>query len=381
MTFHVVSLPHTQTTMEYEACAYTSKTRKFCNMMKSLGHKVYLYASEENEANVDELITIAPKDDQQKWFGNNDFKQKFFNITWNIEDEHWQNTNRRAISQIKKRINKKDFICIIGGVCQKQIADAFPAHMSVEYGIGYEGVFAPFRVYESYSHMHYVQGKLNDDNGRFYDAVIPNYFEPENFQFKNKKEDYFLFLGRFIPRKGVEIAVEVTRRLGKRLVLAGQGVSKVEGNTIYGDDFSVSGDHILHVGHANVAQRSALLRNATATFMATTYIEPFGGVAIESLLCGTPVIATDFGAFAENIQHGVHGYRFRTIGEAVWGAKNVHKLNNKKIHQYAVENFSVERVKYLYQAYFEQLQTLWEEGFYSNWDKGVAKYQRYNKFS
>lgn len=381
MTFHVVSLPHTQTTMEYEACAYTSKTRKFCNMMKSLGHKVYLYASEENEANVDELITIAPKDDQQKWFGNNDFKQKFFNITWNIEDEHWQNTNRRAISQIKKRINKKDFICIIGGVCQKQIADAFPAHMSVEYGIGYEGVFAPFRVYESYSHMHYVQGKLNDDNGRFYDAVIPNYFEPENFQFKNKKEDYFLFLGRFIPRNGVEIAVEVTRRLGKRLVLAGQGVSKVEGNTIYGDDFSVSGDHILHVGHANVAQRSALLRNATATFMATTYIEPFGGVAIESLLCGTPVIATDFGAFAENIQHGVHGYRFRTIGEAVWGAKNVHKLNNKKIHQYAVENFSVERVKYLYQAYFEQLQTLWEEGFYSNWDKGVAKYQRYNKFS
>lgn len=381
MTFHVVSLPHTQTTMEYEACAYTSKTRKFCNMMKSLGHKVYLYASEENEANVDELITIAPKDDQQKWFGNNDFKQKFFNITWNIEDEHWQNTNRRAISQIKKRINKKDFICIIGGVCQKQIADAFPAHMSVEYGIGYEGVFAPFRVYESYSHMHYVQGKLNDDNGRFYDAVIPNYFEPENFQFKNKKEDYFLFLGRFIPRKGVEIAVEVTRRLGKRLVLAGQGVSKVEGNTIYGDDFSVSGDHILHVGHANVAQRSALLRNATATFMATTYIEPFGGVAIESLLCGTPVIATDFGAFAENIQHGVHGYRFRTIGEAVWGAKNVHKLNNKVIHEYAVENFSVERVKYLYQAYFEQLQTLWEEGFYSSWDKGVAKYQRYNKFS
>ena len=277
MTFHVVSLPHTQTTMEYEACAYTSKTRKFCNMMKSLGHKVYLYASEENEANVDELITIAPKDDQQKWFGDNDFKQNFFNLTWNIEDEHWQNTNRRAISQIKKRINKKDFICIIGGVCQKQIADAFPAHMSVEYGIGYEGVFAPFRVYESYSHMHYVQGKLNDDNGRFYDAVIPNYFEPENFQFKNKKEDYFLFLGRFIPRKGVEIAVEVTRRLGKRLVLAGQGVSKVEGNTIYGDDFSVSGDHILHVGHANVAQRSALLRNATATFMATTYIEPFGG--------------------------------------------------------------------------------------------------------
>lgn len=379
MTFHVMSLPHTQTTLEYEACAYTSKARKFCNMMKSLGHKVYLYASEENEADVDELITVAPKKDQKKWFDNNDFKTNFFNITWGPDDEHWQVTNQRTIAQIKKRIKQKDFICVIAGLCQKQIADAFPNHLSVEYGIGYEGVFAPFRVYESYSHMHFVQGKLNDDNGRFYDVVIPNYFEPENFPFKEKKEDYFLFMGRFIPRKGVEIAVEVTRRLGKRLVLAGQGVRKVDGNTIFGDGFSVSGDHILHVGHADVAQRSALLRNATATFMATTYLEPFGGVGIESLLCGTPVIATDFGAFAENIQHGVHGYRFRTIGEAVWAGKNIHKLDNKKIYEYAVANFGVERVKYLYQAYFEQLLTLWEEGFYSVWDKGVSRYNRYSR--
>lgn len=378
MTFHVISLPHTQTTLEYEACAYTSKVRKFCNMMKSLGHIVYLYASEENEANVDDFITIASKKDQLKWFGENDFKKNFFNLTWNPNDEHWQKTNTKAIEEINKRVNKKDFICVIAGLCQKQIADAFPTHMTVEFGIGYEGVFAPYRVYESYSHMHFVQGKLNDDNGRFYDAVIPNYFEPDNFPFKEKKEDYFLFLGRFIERKGPEIAVEVTRRLGKKLVLAGQGVQEIKGNTIIGDGISLSGDHILHVGHANVAQRAALLRNATATFMATTYLEPFGGVAIESLLCGTPVLATDFGAFAENIQHGVHGFRFRTIGEAIWGAKNVHKLNNKKIHNYAVNNFGVDVVKYKYQAYFEQLLTLWEEGFYSKWDKGVSKYNRYD---
>ncbi len=379
MTFHVVSLPHTQTTLEYEACAYTSKVRKFCNMMKSLGHTVYLYASEENEADVDELVTIALKKDQQKWFGDNNFKQNFFNLTWDAKDEHWQVTNKRSITAIKKRISKKDFICLIGGVCQKQIADAFPAHMSVEYGIGYEGVFAPYRVYESYSHMHFVQGKLNDDNGRFFDAVIPNYFEPENFPFKNVKEDYFLFLGRFIERKGLEIAVEVTRRMGKKLVMAGQGIREIKGNKIIGDNFTVEGDHIIHLGHADVKQRAALLRNATATFMATTYLEPFGGVAIESLMCGTPVIATDFGAFVENIQHGVHGYRFRTIGEAEWAAKNVHKLNNKKIHEYAVKNFSVDRVKYQYQAYFEQLLTLWEDGFYSKWDRGVSKYKRYSR--
>ncbi len=378
MTFHVLTLPHTQTTLEYEACAYTSKVRKFCNMMKSLGHKVYLYASEENEAAVDELITVAPKKDQKKWFGNNDFKKNFFNISWDAKGEHWQITNQRAIHEIAKRINQKDFICIIGGVCQKPVADAFPHIMSVEIGIGYEGVFAPYRVYESYAHMHYVQGLIHDDNGRYFDTVIPNYFESKNFPYKEKKDDYYLFLGRFIARKGPEIAAEVTRRIGAKLIMAGQGVKKKEGNKIIGDEITIEGDHIEHVGHADVKQRAKLLSNAKAVFMPTTYIEPFGGVSIEALLCGTPVIASDFGAFPENIKHGVHGYRFRTIGEAVWAAKNVDKLNNKKIHDYAVKNFSVDRIKYMYQAYFEQLQTLWKEGFYSDWDRSVSLYGRYS---
>jgi glycosyltransferase involved in cell wall biosynthesis len=379
MTFHVVSLPHTQTTLDYEACAYTSKVRKFCNMMKSLGHTVYLYASEENEADCDELITIAPKKDQKKWFGKNDFRKNFFNITWGPKDDHWSQTNTRAIEEIKKRAEKQDFICLIAGRCQQQIADAFPDTMSVEFGIGYSGVFAKYRVYESYAWMHYVHGTLKDDNGHFYDTVIPNYFEPENFPFQANKDDYYLFLGRFTPRKGVEIAVETTRRIGAKLVMAGQGVAHIRGNEIIGEGFSVKGDHVTHVGHADVEKRAKLLSGAKAVFMGTTYLEPFGGVSIESLLCGTPVIATDFGAFPENIQHGVHGYRFRTIGEAVWAAKNVHFLDPETIHNYAVNNFSVDRVKYLYQAYFEQLLTLWEEGFYSPWSKSVSEYNRYKR--
>ena len=66
MRFHVISLPHTQTTKEYVNCAYTEKVRRFCMMMKSLGHTVYLYASEDNEAPVDELITCITKEQQQE---------------------------------------------------------------------------------------------------------------------------------------------------------------------------------------------------------------------------------------------------------------------------------------------------------------------------
>lgn len=63
MRFHVINLPHTQTTKDFINCAYTEKVRRFCNMMKSLDHTVYLYAGDQNEAEVDELITCITEED------------------------------------------------------------------------------------------------------------------------------------------------------------------------------------------------------------------------------------------------------------------------------------------------------------------------------
>jgi hypothetical protein len=61
MRFHVVSLPHTQTTKEFVHCAYTTKVVRFCNMMTSLGHEVFLYSSDDNDAHVTEHISVIPK--------------------------------------------------------------------------------------------------------------------------------------------------------------------------------------------------------------------------------------------------------------------------------------------------------------------------------
>ena len=135
------------------------------------------------------------------------------------------------------------------------------------------------------------------------------------------------------------------------------------------------------MGHANIKQRAELMSRAKAVFVCSYYLEPFGSTAIEPLFCGTPVITTDWGAFPENIVDGVVGYRTRTLGEAVWAAKNVDKLSPSKIREYAIKNFSMQRVKYLYQAYFEQLYTLWDEnGWYSDWNRGVSKYKRYRRY-
>ncbi len=352
-TFHVINLPHTQTTAEYTHCAYTQKVRKFCNMMTDLGHDVYLYASEENEARVKELVTVIDKQKQHEFFGNNDHTKQFFNITWEPGDAHWRYMNERAIEEMSKRIGERDFICVIGGICQKQIADAFPSHLPVEYGIGYYGPFSKFRVFESYSHMHYLHGQERDDNGNFYDTVVPNYYDAEEFPFAKKTDDYFLYIGRLIDRKGWRIAQQVCQQLGKRLIVAGQG------------EFDGYGEY---VGVVGVKERGELMSRARGVFVPTTYIEPFGGVHAEALLCGTPVITTNFGVFTETVQNGVNGYRcdvFRDFVAAAQAVETFSDAKRAKIRSSAQARFTTGVVATQYNDYFQRVYDLWGDGWYA----------------
>lgn len=361
MVFHVVSLPHTQTTKKYNACAYTQKVRKFCIMMKSLGHKVYLYAGEENEAPCDELITCISKEKQQKAIAKVD---NYVNVSFDPTQEHWLEFNGNAIREIKKRREKQDFLCIIGGTSNKVIADSMPDMMCVEFGIGYGGTFSKFRVFESYTWMHYVYANQYPNetaSGSFYDCVIPNYFEVEDFPFKKRRKDYYLFIGRMIGRKGVNIAGEVCRTLGKKLYLAGPG----DPQKTYGE----------YVGIVDTTERARLMSEAKAVFVPTIYIEPFGGVAVEAMLCGTPIITTDWGAFVEYNKQGVTGYRCRTKGEFMEAVSLVDSLDKKAIRDYAISHFSLDRVKYQYEAYFKQLLSLWNKGWETEWSG--LKYNRY----
>lgn len=351
MTFHVVALPHTQTTREYVHCAYTEKVRKFCNMMTSLGHIVYLYASEDNEANCKERITCITKKQQKDMIGvekpTDNLKAEF-----DPNKDYWQLMNDNAIAAIKDRIQPKDFICVIAGLCQKPIADAFPDHMTVEYGIGYGGVFAKYKVFESYAWMHTVYGSLmgtHSANGNYYDCVIPNYYDISDFPFSDIKDDYFLFIGRLIDRKGYQIAVDVCKYLNKKLVIAGQGDPPE-----YGE----------YVGVVGAKERGKLMSKAKAVFVPTQYIGPFEGVSVEANLCGTPIITTDWGSFAENNIDGLTGWRCRTFKEFVAAARNVDGMDYKCIRDISVDKYDCNNVKYKYQTYFHRLLTLWDKGWY-----------------
>lgn len=343
MRFHVIGLPHTQTTSEYIMCAYTQKVIKFCAMMKGLGHEVFLYAGTENEAPCDELITVV------------DIKRPakdYTEFAFEADAPHWVDMNKRVITELKKRVQKKDFICLIAGVCQQPVANALPDHMSVEFGVGYAGIFAKYKVFESYAWMHTVYGQKGASrvDGEFFDAVIPNYFDENDFPLVEKKDDYYLYIGRLIDRKGYGIAQAVCEKLGKKLIVAGSG--KFSG---YGE----------HVGVVDAKKRGELMSHAKAVFVPTLYIEPFGGVMVEANLCGTPVITTDWGAFTENVEQGFNGWRCRTFAEFVKAAEQAPLANAKSIRNAAIRKFSMDVIKYKYEKYFQKLLTLWDKGWYT----------------
>lgn len=364
MRFHVIGLPHTVCSKEYSSCAYTQKVLNFCKMMKSLGHTVYHYGGEESTPECDEHITTITKEERKKWWGSNDWKKDFFKIDWDMNLPYWKTSNGRAIAEISQRIEKQDFICVIGGNCQKPIADAFPDHMTVEFGIGYEGTFSKYRVFESYAWMHNVYGLQKNGNGNYYDTVIPNYYDPADFPFSEEKDDYYLFIGRIISRKGAHIAAEVCEKIGAKLKVAGQGALKVSHGKIVAEEVTLKGD-IEYMGTVGFEERGKLMSRAKAVFVPTQYIGPFEGVHVEAMMCGTPVITTDWGCFAETVIDGTTGYRTRSIGEMMWAAKNVDKLDYSLIREYALGRYSIDVVRYRYQDYFSHLLTLWDKGWYT----------------
>lgn len=319
-------------------------------MMKKRGHEVILYAGEKNEAICDEHVVCVSEETRIEMLGTGHYTE----ADWG--NPLWQKYNEKVIEEMATRISPKDFICLIGGYSQKPIADYFNNNLSVEFGIGYAGVFADFKIFESYAWMHTIYGAQSNNNasaidGKWYDGVIPNqYEEPDNWQLPEDERTYALYVGRIIDRKGYKIAQDVCEAKGVELILAGPG--KVTG---YGT----------HVGEVGPEERRRLMAGAIALFTPTQYIEPFGTVHIEAMACGTPIISTDWGVFTETIQNGFNGYRCRTFKEFYDALDEVKKLSPKIIRSYAQARFSMDVVGKMYEEYFDRLSGLWRGGWYS----------------
>ena len=364
--FQVLGLPHTVSSKEFNACAYTQKVVKFSKMMTERGHEVIHYGHEDSDLQCSEHVTVLTNDDFKISYGSHDWRKTFFKFDTN--DHAYRKFYDNAIREISKRKRSNDFILPFWGSGVRPICDAHQDLICVEPGIGSAGGhWARWKVWESYAIYHAYCGLKNVGhcNQDWYDVVIPNYFDVEDFDFVSNKEDYFLYLGRVYNGKGVDIAIQATERAGVKLVIAGQ---KEEGYKLP--------DHVEYVGYADVPTRKKLMSNAKASFLPSMYVEPFGGVQIENLLSGTPTITTDWGSFAENNLHGITGYRCRTMGDFVDAVKNIDRIKPHDCRAFG-ENFTLQAVAPLYEKYFNDVMDVYTgKGWYSE-GNGINAMKRY----
>ena len=175
-------------------------------------------------------------------------------------------------------------------------------------------------------------------------GVIYNAIDCKSFPFSARGGDDLLFLSRISQEKGPHIAIEVAKRLGRRLIIAGN-VDTVDGE--YFEQMimpEVDGDTVQYLGEANSAQKRELFANALCLLMPITWPEPFGLVMVEAMACGTPVIAFNKGAAPEIVLHGETGFIVENVEQMVEAVSKVNRIDRSRCREHVEQNFDVPRM-------------------------------------
>lgn len=169
-----------------------------------------------------------------------------------------------------------------------------------------------------------------------------------------EKRPYLAFMGRIAPIKGTHLAIEVAKRSGIPLKIAG------EVQPIFQHYFDtqvkphIDGKFIEYVGPADFVTKNELLGNAMAMLFPIQWDEPFGLVMIESMACGTPVIAFERGSVREVVKNGVSGWVCTSMDEMVEAVQTLN-LSAHRVRHYAEVNFSTDTMVERYIALYDSL--------------------------
>jgi len=357
-TLHLVGIFHTKHTPDYSHCAFTGKALRFSKMLRMYGYEVIEYANAGSQSEASEHVTILSAEDFDRLLGNRD-KKAFHGNDAAVGTPHHSLFEQRLVPEMMKRVKPKDIICHPFGHAHSRLLKDFPSNIHVETGIGYPTlVDGTIKIFESYAWRHFHAGK-DGREGTNYEFVIPNYFDINDWQPSFEPGSYYAFLGRIDACKGLDTLLEIARHLpstpgAPKIVLCGQG-----------DPTKWLHPNIEYRGPIHGAERSEYLRNAICSLMPTNFIEPFGGSGVEGLLCGTPLVSADYGAFAETVHHGVNGFRCKTLADWLHALTKVHTLDRATIARAARQTFSLEKCGAMYDDAFQKIHQLYDKGWYT----------------
>jgi glycosyltransferase involved in cell wall biosynthesis len=199
-------------------------------------------------------------------------------------------------------------------------------------------------VYQKYNRSTYYVAISNADRHPTLDYVATVYhgIPLAEFTLQPDPGDYLLFFGRIHPDKGVVEAIEVARRVGRPLLIAGL----IQDHDYFEQQVAprLDGDQVRYLGLIGPQQRDKLLGGAYALLHLINFAEPFGLSMIEAMACGTPVIARPRGSIREVVRHGQTGFVVEDLDQAVSAVQRAGDLDRMRIRRHVADNFSQERM-------------------------------------
>jgi glycosyltransferase involved in cell wall biosynthesis len=186
-------------------------------------------------------------------------------------------------------------------------------------------------------------------------ATIYHGLPKDLFVFQPNQGDYLAFLGRISPEKRVDRAIEIAKRVSMPLKIAAK-VDRVDRRYFKRDiEPLLTQSHVEWVGEISDQQKNEFLGKAYALLFPIDWPEPFGLVMIESMACGTPVVAYDCGSVPEVMEEGVTGFIVRDLDDAVKGVNRIRDLSRSRCREVFDKRFAAERMATDYVDVYQRL--------------------------
>ncbi len=210
-------------------------------------------------------------------------------------------------------------------------------------------------IYREYNRDNYYVSISNADRdpGLDYLATVYHGIDLNEFALIEQPGDYLLYFGRIHPDKGTADAIKIAQRCGVKLYIAGIIQEKDYYNVQVAPH--VDNQNVFYLGSVGPAQRKQLLGQAYALLHPIHFNEPFGLSVVESMACGTPVIAFKRGSMPEVIKDGYTGFLVNNVDEACDKLDLIRELDRKECYQWVKERFSQERMVDDYITLYEQI--------------------------
>ena len=219
------------------------------------------------------------------------------------------------------------------------------------HGFSSSRIIPVFKKYNSISH--YVSISNADRSPELdYIATVYNGLNINEFEFNDTPDDYLLYFGRIHHDKGTAEAIEIAKKSGRKLIIAGI----IQDEAYFKEKVEPElNSQIQYIGHARPEKRNQLLGKAAALLHPINFSEPFGMSVAEAMLCGTPVIAFNKGSMPELIKDKETGFLVKTIEEAVEAVSQLKDINRSVCRHWAAEKFSADKMAADYLALYQQI--------------------------